>query len=1056
MASLGKLTNSICSFTNETTVALFNFNFELSLLRTPLAEFLPVGQALTPNRRQEAESGNIHQTAALLGFLFNDIIPDTPKLKRAFGTRVSEILTNPDINPQGTEDHGPFQQFIGADGTGVWAAATSGDAAISVLLLACMLAHGFEGKSSVSLWAELISERKLRIKTLLEGNKILNPHTVAAAQREIPRLELARWDASVRAFLRRADVHMKFQKTQFALISDNLRLPYSGSGSTFEKVTATWVMAMQDFEKIMDNHPQQVCDRAILLGISSWHIYPNLLIFQEKAQNVSFHDPLVPQSAVLSLGMEYRCSSHDYIRWSLALSHSRFYGNPVPVLSNEGLRRVTLSQLWVMALGAVFRQWEIRNADIGVAFDWFVKLGTKLKSTEAHQCPELSWILKLCSAAEDTAHDTKVANNLVKYGWRRENGVLSRDSMYRPFFGLCNPINIRSLTRDSATECGIDCFRRHVARLQLPPTIITLISHNGDIGNHTFTEWLTTRPIAFHRDHHETGVNTSMYHGRNARWIRFHDPSPENDLRPLFEERRALMEQNGEILILVQGQGDVPVKVISSNLEEYIWKGPPDFFGGPNTNISFRADATSHLSSSDITLWVQSDAYKTTWADGVNSAFDEVLPPDEWVPQLLNADNNRIYEYMMGFMKTRPTRAATINHGTNHIKLRDPNSKRRRLDSPPRDEYSTHAAYLFPEQHSTGISDSDSPNKVWQSLTMMMNNAPRPFKWLASWRLLEVATALYEGACAATISPRIIERALIDSKWAPTQIRRIIQSGPTASLQGSSVYDAFSKIASLSVSELTTSMSRGQIFACVAMFESGHLDLDPGKLTEVIALCHEDSIFVSETLLTDPALERPDRVLRHMVGNIGHSGLVLMVSPLQPRVRPRANGAGYVNHETYDYQALDRFGSTSLHLSFTEWKFPLEWENTGEIDQEVFLLESVVSVRDGGTWVADLDVLAIERDKPDTIQFPCNCPLGEAMNSLDAVSVDSWDGLLDLPPCLSVIRARNNWVARLAATSIICQQSNGHALVLVEGDRLCLNCLVDAYSEISTPQMVLY
>jgi hypothetical protein len=120
MNPFGKLTTAIVSGMNENTVALVNVNFDLSLFRCePLAEFLPVGLALTPSRKREGEFGDIHHTACILGFLFQDIIPDTPELRKAFGNRVSEILSRPDVNPRGTKEHGPFKDFIGAEGTGI-------------------------------------------------------------------------------------------------------------------------------------------------------------------------------------------------------------------------------------------------------------------------------------------------------------------------------------------------------------------------------------------------------------------------------------------------------------------------------------------------------------------------------------------------------------------------------------------------------------------------------------------------------------------------------------------------------------------------------------------------------------------------------------------------------------------------------------------------------------------------------------------------------------------------------------------------------------------------
>jgi len=50
------------------------------------------------------------------------------------------------------------------------------------------------------------------------------------------------------------------------------------------------------------------------------------------------------------------------------------------------------------------------------------------------------------------------------------------------------------------------------------------------------------------------------------------------------------------------------------------------------------------------------------------------------------------------------------------------------------------------------------------------------------------------------------------------------------------------------------------------MPESGKFNIGPDQLTEVIALCSEDSIFVAGILLTDPSSESADPPLHHHGG----------------------------------------------------------------------------------------------------------------------------------------------------------------------------------------------
>jgi hypothetical protein len=138
--SVGKFLNSLASASVENSLSLVQVNFDFTFQKTvaPL-EYRPIGQALSKTRRFNAENGSAHRTARKLGWLFGQVIPNTPKLLKAYGRRVSEIVLKPGINPTGSEADGPFREYVGADCTSLWAAATSGIASMGVHLLACML-----------------------------------------------------------------------------------------------------------------------------------------------------------------------------------------------------------------------------------------------------------------------------------------------------------------------------------------------------------------------------------------------------------------------------------------------------------------------------------------------------------------------------------------------------------------------------------------------------------------------------------------------------------------------------------------------------------------------------------------------------------------------------------------------------------------------------------------------------------------------------------------------------------------------------------------------------
>jgi hypothetical protein len=198
--SIGGVGVALVSATNQNTLALANVNFDFSIVKVvPPAEFQGLGLSLTSKRRKEAEDGPIHSVARKLSALFAENLPDIPNLIKAYGIRATEIAENSIANPKGTPQDGAFQELVGADGTSIWAAATSGQGAISMHLLACMLARIWNGPQATAIWTELVTTRKVLLQKRLEGNEF-KMEEVSAARIQLSRDQLAEWDASARYF----------------------------------------------------------------------------------------------------------------------------------------------------------------------------------------------------------------------------------------------------------------------------------------------------------------------------------------------------------------------------------------------------------------------------------------------------------------------------------------------------------------------------------------------------------------------------------------------------------------------------------------------------------------------------------------------------------------------------------------------------------------------------------------------------------------------------------------------------------------------------------------
>ena len=315
---------SLAAATNEVIFAAANLNLDFSLMKFEApATYQPFGTGLSHTRRNEAEHGITHTTARKLGALFEHMLPATPLLIAAYGTRVSTIAAEPDVNPQGSAVDGLFSGQVGADGTTIWAAATSGPGAVPVHLLACLLARRWNAQCAVSIWAEIVDERRKDIAQAFELDNAAHLPTLQAARQEITRGHLAEWDASARAWLRTADEAMrdKVEKLRYIVSQANLPIP---ENSTFQSVMETWKVAMSTMEKMINGQPQIIHDGSALLGLSSWHIFPDIVLLRSSVTETNFQDPLIKAGGTLTIGLEITSPGQEvdisWAQWSLSLA----------------------------------------------------------------------------------------------------------------------------------------------------------------------------------------------------------------------------------------------------------------------------------------------------------------------------------------------------------------------------------------------------------------------------------------------------------------------------------------------------------------------------------------------------------------------------------------------------------------------------------------------------------------------------------------------------------------------------------------------------------------
>ena len=345
-----------------------------------------------------------------------------------------------------------------------------------------MLARIFPGPEATSIWIGLIKGRKEEIASI--RNQEDNPYflqSLNAAEQELTRSQLANWDASARSWLLTADEAKIQDQKQLMLIFKNLEIPVNNSTNVYQSVVTAWKNAMVALENLILGMPQRVHDGAVLLALSSWHLYPDIVALGESDVAVHFNDPLVADGACLTVGLQsVNEDEAKGVFWSLSLAHLRYYGEPVVSSRSTALEfsRVSFSDLELVVLGSVLGGWHDTREDLLVAARWFIvcwdfmveryrrlpgndstmeisesdQESTEEKMEIKHQIKRFvscrtGWFellvraAKLLTMAKEPDRNEKI--RLVRAGQRWGQSLLSQ-SASRPsaMFGLSNPASV--------------------------------------------------------------------------------------------------------------------------------------------------------------------------------------------------------------------------------------------------------------------------------------------------------------------------------------------------------------------------------------------------------------------------------------------------------------------------------------------------------------------------------------------------------------------------------------------------------------------------------------
>jgi hypothetical protein len=126
---------------------------------------------------------------------------------------------------------------------------------------------------------------------------------------------------------------------------------------------------MDTISKLISGISYSVHDGAVLLALSSWHIYPNMLVLRDKETHITQEDPLIPPDAYITIGIQTQPRPHtdggSGVYWSLSLARLRHYGSPTRSTRSAGTdaEKLSFQEFLFVFLGTVFTGWRAVTTD---------------------------------------------------------------------------------------------------------------------------------------------------------------------------------------------------------------------------------------------------------------------------------------------------------------------------------------------------------------------------------------------------------------------------------------------------------------------------------------------------------------------------------------------------------------------------------------------------------------------------------------------------------------------------------------------------------------------
>lgn len=396
------------------------------------------------------------------------------------------------------------------------------------------------------------------------------------------------------------------------LIIDNMDLPIPRKANVYVDVMHTWTQALTVVENLVSGVAQSLNTGEALLGLSAWHIYPDICAIGHRTTIVEQEDPLVTKGGIVTLGLhEHRDRDAPGISWSMPLAHLRYYGGAVSSQRTLGFKtsKVLFDQIVLVAMGSAMAGWNDLDTELDTAMHFFIAFADILGFAHQHKEQRLPWPKVLADQARRVLSSDQIGRRemarLVGLGRRRYGVFLAPVKDHPPpLFGLNDPRECIRLLH--LPDEGIAAIRAMVAYIP--------VSLKGAIIRHAYQTNSGFRMIEY------ASISASNHTRMNCRWITM----PENwwdndDISMVLNRATYIKETLGELCGLLE----------PDELFEEVAAFSPDFpkymTGRYFKRLGFWEDLEQRViedeKQRDTVKWLKSDHQE--FLDGIEELYRE-------------------------------------------------------------------------------------------------------------------------------------------------------------------------------------------------------------------------------------------------------------------------------------------------------------------------------------------------------------------------------------------------------------------------------------------------